>query len=246
MGPKKLEVCIDSVESAIAAAEGGADRLELCAALSEGGLTPTLGLLTVVKKAIAPRSVDVFCMVRPRGGPMTFSQEEKEIIISDTKALVKAGADGIVFGALKSDKTIDVELSRSVQEAADGLPCTFHRAFDLIPDQLAGLETVINLGYNRILTSGGQASAVEGSDNIAQLVAASKGRISVMAGAGIKSSNVALLSSATNAQEFHASARIQRTVGSSDKCGPKMGLNDDCIIWVTCKEEVKKIKEALN
>lgn len=235
---------MDSIASALAAVEGGADRLELCAALSEGGLTPSLGLLTAVKKFIC-RPVHVYCMVRPRGGPMSYSPEEIEVIISDAEALKKAGADGLVFGALNTDGTINVELCKSFKETAGDLPCTFHRAFDLIPDHLAGLETVIALGYERILTSGGQTSALEGSETLAQLVSASKGRISIMAGAGVKSNNVASIISLTNVHECHASARVRSVFGSENKSGPKMGQGSDNIMWVTCSNEVKKIKQAL-
>ncbi|KAK7080703.1 hypothetical protein SK128_019408 [Halocaridina rubra] len=239
-----LEICVDSVASAMAAVDGGADRLELCAALSEGGLTPTVGLLSAVKIFIS-RPVDMYCMIRPRGGPMVYSKEEEEIIMRDIDSLKMAGADGLVFGALNEDGTINEQLCRAVKKAAGGLPCTFHRAFDLLPDLLTGLETVKTLQYERLLTSGGKASALEGSEILSKLVSASNGQIIVMAGAGIKSNNASSILAQTGVQECHASARVKRVLGSDDGNRPKMGQGSDNVMWVTCTEEVKKIKQAL-
>ncbi|XP_045601860.1 copper homeostasis protein cutC homolog [Procambarus clarkii] len=244
MTGKQLEVCVDSLQSAVAAVDGGADRLEVCYALSEGGLTPTPGLLMAIKKHIK-RPVDVFCMVRPRAGPMVYSEGEVEIILSDAEMLKKLGADGLVFGALNTDGTIDKKLCKQFREAASGLPCTFHRAFDLLCDPLSELETVIQLGYQRILTSGGKATALEGSDTLAHLVKAAKGRIAIMAGAGVKSNNIGKIISLTGVTQCHASARICRVFSSEETSGAKMGSGNDNIMWVACPEEVRAMKLAM-
>jgi len=244
MANRKLEVCVDSVESALAAVVGGADRLELCSALSEGGLTPTTGLLHTVKKYMK-KPTEVFCMIRPRPGPMVFSREESEVIFQDAHSLRKAGADGLVFGAMTRQGTIDYDLCKTFRMAAGDVPCTFHRAFDLLKDPLTGLETVVELGYQRILTSGGKATAAEGADVIAQLVTASKNRIGVIAGAGIKSSNIGNIIAHTGVSEFHASARVCRMFGAENSKGAKMGHGSDNMVWVTCSKEVASIKRAL-
>ncbi|XP_042865126.1 copper homeostasis protein CutC-like isoform X1 [Penaeus japonicus] len=244
MANRKFEVCVDSVESALAAVVGGADRLELCMALTEGGLTPTTGLLHTVKKYMK-KPTEVYCMVRPRPGPMVFSREESEVIFQDAHTLKKAGADGLVFGALTRQGTIDYDLCKTFRMAAGEIPCTFHRAFDLLKDPLSSLETVIELGYQRILTSGGKATAVEGADVIAQLVTAAKGRIGIIAAAGIKSSNIANIITHTGVTECHASARVCRMFGAENSKGAKVGHGSDNMVWVTCSKEVQSIKRSM-
>ncbi|KAG7158753.1 copper homeostasis protein cutC homolog [Homarus americanus] len=244
MAKRQLEVCVDSLDSAIAAVNGGADRLELCAALSEGGLTPSPGLLFAVRKHIS-KLVDVFCIVRPRAGPMVYSEGEAEIILHDAATLKKAGADGLVFGALTVNGTIDRKLCKSFREVASDLPCTFHRAFDLLQDPLSELETVIELGYQRILTSGGKATALEGCDTLAQLVTAARGRIVIMVGAGVKSDNVGNIISLTGVSQCHASARVCRVFGSEETNGAKMGSESDNVLWVACQDEVRALKKAI-
>ncbi|KAG0725422.1 Copper homeostasis protein cutC [Chionoecetes opilio] len=243
MGEKRLEICVDSLESALAAIRGGADRIELCSALSEGGLTPTRGLLRAVQKH-KTKHVEVFCMVRPRRGPMVYSEGEAQIMMDDAAALKREGADGLVFGALNMNGTVNQNLSRQFMQVADGLPCTFHRAFDLVQDHLCELETIIQLGFQRILTSGGKPTAVEGCDVLKQLTAAAGGRIVIMAGAGVKSANAADIIRRTGVTECHASARISR-VFEYKNAEVKMGANDDNVIWVTSEEEVRGIKAAI-
>ncbi|CAL4101505.1 unnamed protein product, partial [Meganyctiphanes norvegica] len=201
-----LEVCVDSVASAEAAAEGGAARIELCSALSEGGLTPTLGLLKTIKKRVR---IPVFCMVRPRGGPMVYSSAEEEVMLSDARDLKYAGADGLVFGALTSQGNIHIEFCKSFREVAGDMPCTFHRAFDLLDEPLLALDTLIELGFTRILTSGGAVSAIAGTSTLFELHKIAGSRIIIMAGAGVRSSNVAALLAKTGVFECHASARVK-------------------------------------
>jgi len=147
-----MEICVENLSSAVAAAEGGAVRLELCSALIEGGLTPSVGLLTVVKEAV---QIPVFCMLRPRPGNFTYSPDEIKAMQIDVKMLLDAGADGIVFGALTVDGCIDVEAClKIINVLPAGTPMTFHRAFDWTHDPGAALEEIIKLGFQRVLTSG--------------------------------------------------------------------------------------------
>ncbi|XP_050718790.1 copper homeostasis protein cutC homolog [Eriocheir sinensis] len=244
MNVNLLEVCVDSVESAVAAVKGGAERIELCSALSEGGLTPTLGFLKAVQKHTS-NNVKVFCMVRPRGGPMVFSEDEAEIILNDAAALRMAGADGLVFGALNMDGNLDQNLNKQFIQAAGNLPCTFHRAFDLLQHPLRELESIIELGYQRILTSGCKPTAVEGCDLLRQLTTAARGRIVILAGAGVKSSNVAELIHKTGVTECHASAKTRKVFECKNDKGVRMGANSDNVMWVTSEEEVRAIKAAM-
>uniref|UniRef100_A0A1B6LQ08 Copper homeostasis protein cutC homolog n=1 Tax=Graphocephala atropunctata TaxID=36148 RepID=A0A1B6LQ08_9HEMI len=220
-----MEVCVDCVASAVNAAAGGAARLELCSALSEGGLTPTVGLLQVVKSLIV---IPVYVMIRPRRGlDFVYSPEEVNVMEIDLVNLKKAGADGFVFGVLTLSKGINESVCKRFLEAASPLPCTFHRAFDLIENPLLGLETIISLGFTRILTSGQEESAVKGVKLIKELVAHSEGRISIMAGAGISEKNLEFILRETGIKEFHASARTAIIVskGESVKC-VSMGASD--------------------
>ena len=156
-----MEVCVDSLESAIEAANGGAMRLELCSSLTCGGLTPSVGLLEAVKSRI---KAPVFVMLRPRGGDFIYSKCELEIMKSDAQLLRDRGADGFVFGALLEDGRID---SRSCEELATickPLPMTFHRAIDASKHPIENIPTLISIGFNRILTSGGKASALDGEN----------------------------------------------------------------------------------
>lgn len=244
MGEKKLEICVDSLDSAIAAMKGGADRIELCSALSDGGLTPTLGFLQAVQK-VNSRHIEIYCMVRPCAGPMVYSEGEAQIIMDDAASLKKAGADGLVFGALNMDGTVNQDLSKQFIQAAGGLPCTFHRAFDLVQDPLGELENIIQLGYQTILTSGCQPSALEGCNVLKQLTNAANGRITIMAGAGVKSSNVADIMQKTGVTVCHASARVRREIKLKSAEGVRMGNFDDHVVWVTNEEEVRALKLAM-
>jgi copper homeostasis protein len=199
-----LEVCIDSVESAIAAERGGAARVELCSDLLEGGITPASGLIATVRRHIA---IGLFVMVRPRGGDFCYSDLEVEVMEQDILHARNLGADGIVLGILDQRARIDVERTRTLVQLAQPLPVTFHRAIDMTPDLPAALEHVIATGATRILTSGGAPQAPLGVAQIAHMIEVSRGRIAVMVGGGIRPHNIAALAAATGAVEFHSSAR---------------------------------------
>lgn len=195
-----FEVCVDSVESAMAAAEGGADRVELCSDLIEGGLTPSYGMLRVARRSVG---IGIMAMIRPRGGDFCYSEAEFAAMEEDMEAAKKAGADGIVLGLLNPDGTIDRGRTGALIRRARPLPVTFHRAFDMTRDPFEAIETLIALGADRVLTSGQEASVVEGLELIVELVARAAGRIVVMPGGGITARNVARIIERTNVREVH-------------------------------------------
>lgn len=200
----KIEVCANSAASCVAAEQGGAVRVELCAGIPEGGTTPSYGEMVVARRAI---DIQLNVIIRPRGGDFLYTPAEVEAMLLDIEAAKAAGADGVVFGCLTADGGIDMENNARLMAAAEGLSTTFHRAFDVCRDPFEALEQIISLGFDRILTSGQEASAPKGSELIAELVRRAQGRIIIMPGCGVNESNVAELAKATGAEEFHMSAR---------------------------------------
>lgn len=207
-----LEICCADAESVDAAIKGGADRIELCTALGEGGMTPSKGLIDY---ACSQKSTPVNILIRPRPGDFVYNGREAQIMIDDIDYAGKAGASGVVIGALQPDGSIDYDLSRRLIDKAKslGLTVTFHRAFDLCNDPYAGLAAVIKLGCDRLLTSGQSADAMHGAEVIAGLVRAAEGNLIILAGAGVSPSNAAELIERTGVTELHASAKT--TVGSA-------------------------------
>ncbi|XP_029305652.1 copper homeostasis protein cutC homolog [Cottoperca gobio] len=201
-----MEACVDSVESAVNAERGGAGRLELCSSLLEGGLTPSQGLLQVVKQYV---KIPVYVMIRPRGGDFLYSDHEVEVMRKDIE-MMKSQADGLVLGALTEDGRVDATLCMELLAAARPLPVTFHRAFDMVHDPAVALETLVSLGFQRLLTSGCDNSALEGLPLIKRLIDQAKGRISIMPGGGITERNLQRILEGSGAQEFHCSARSSR------------------------------------
>lgn len=195
-----FEVCVDSIESAMAAQDGGADRVELCSNLLEGGLTPSYGTLRVAHENLR---IKIMAMVRPRGGDFCYSEPEFHVMQHDIEAAKKIGASGIVLGLLNPDGTIDVDRTRKLVDAARPLPVTFHRAFDMTRDPYDALEALITLGVDRVLTSGQEASVIEGLELIVELVKRAAGRIVVMPGGGITDRNVGRAVAATGVTEVH-------------------------------------------
>ncbi|XP_041065454.1 copper homeostasis protein cutC homolog isoform X1 [Carcharodon carcharias] len=202
-----MEVCVDSVESAINAQRGGASRIELCSGLMEGGITPSIGLLQVVKQYVR---IPVFAMIRPRGGDFLYSDSEIEIMKADIKMAKANGADGTVFGVLTEDGRVNAEVCMDLIAESRPLSVTFHRAFDMVHDPMTALECLISLGFERVLTSGCDSTALEGLPTIKCLVEQAKQRIIVVPGGGITERNVQRILEGSGAQEFHCSARSSR------------------------------------
>ncbi|XP_036592271.1 copper homeostasis protein cutC homolog isoform X2 [Trichosurus vulpecula] len=188
----------------------GAGRIELCSGLLEGGTTPSMGVLQVVKQCI---QIPVFVMIRPRGGDFLYSDREVEVMKADIRLAKLYGADGLVFGALTEDGRVDSELCMALLSTCRPLPVTFHRAFDMVQDPVVALETLLTLGFERVLTSGCDSSALEGLPVIKQLVEQAKGKIVVMPGGGITERNLQRILEGSGATEFHCSARSARDSG---------------------------------
>ena len=200
----KFEICANSVASCIAAQEGGADRVELCAGIPEGGTTPSFGMIRNARENI---SIALNVIIRPRGGDFLYSESELREMVYDIQAAKELGADGLVFGCLRPDGSVDMEAMSVLMEAAGDTPVTFHRAFDHTNDPFKALEDIISLGSTRILTSGCRPTALEGAELLAQLVEKAAGRIIIMPGCGVREGNIAEIARLSGAREFHFSAR---------------------------------------
>lgn len=207
MSTTLLEIAAASIGSALAAQEGGAGRIELCANLREGGTTPSHGTLVEARKRL---HIPIHVLIRPRGGDFLYDDAEIAVMLRDIAACVQAGADGVVIGALDADGDIDSDLCRQLIAAAGSLDVTFHRAFDAARDREAALEAIVALGCKRVLTSGGAANAALGADALAQVVRQANGRIAIMAGGGVNAANVGELVVRSGVDECHASAGGER------------------------------------
>lgn len=234
-----LEVCSNSLTSAIAAQKGGAARVELCDNLGEGGTTPSAATIVHARKAL---NIQLFVLIRPRGGDFLYSKDEFKIMESDIRFCAQTGCDGVVFGILNKDGSIDMERNSKLMELSKrlDLQTTFHRAFDRSRDLLASLDDVIELGFDRVLTSGGYPTALLGADVIRQLMDRSKGQISIIPGAGITADNVHELVKLTNLKEFHGSFRSRYY---SEMTFRNTTINDpesETELWITDEGEVRK------
>lgn len=239
-----LEICVDSVESAIAAAQGGAQRVELCSALLEGGITPSIGLIRAVRAAIA---IDMFLMIRPRGGDFVYSDREFAVMQDDIVSARKLGANGIAVGILTPEGEIDVERTRCLVQMARPMRVTFHRAFDFVADMERALEDVIATGADRVLTSGGEVDADRGLARLSQLRRQAGNRIAIMAGGGIRESNVRVLVERTGVREVHTS--LNNSSGPAERNGnPLAGIGARAgggERFLVSAEDVRKIHTAL-
>lgn len=198
-----LEICCGSAADAVEAAAAGANRLELCSALPLGGLTPSLGELEIAKK----QDILVMALLRPREGGFCYSETEFETMLCDAKSLLAHGADGLVFGVLQADGTVDEERCRQLCEVAGSRERVFHRAIDVVPDWRAALDSLIRLGFTRVLTSGQCPSAPEGANTIRAMREYAAGRLQILPGGGIKAHNAAELLQKTGCSQLHASLK---------------------------------------
>lgn len=219
-----FEVCIDSVEGALLASKHGAKRVELCAALSEGGLTPSAAMIEACAEV---STAEVYVMIRPSAGGFCYSPAEIKLMRRDINAAKSLGAHGVVFGILNSDFSVDIKNNILLMETALDLELgtTFHRAIDLCPNPLNALESLIHIGFNRILTSGGKETAEEGMKGIKELLAAANRKIEIMAGSGISASNAAkFIELGLDAIHFTAKKMIQEKLTLD--MGPKYQVDE--------------------
>lgn len=234
-----LEVIAFDIASCAIIARTGANRIELCANPLEGGTTVSYGMLKAARAAV---TIDIFPIIRPRGGDFLYTDEEYAIMEEDVKACKQLGMDGVVIGGLQPDGTVNRGRIAKLVEIAYPLDVTFHRAFDRVRDPFEALEAVIDCGCTRILTSGLRDNAIAGAATLAALVKAADDRIIIMPGAGIRSGNIASLKEATNATEFHTSAR---KLVSSAMDFHQGGLSESTDAVTVDGEEIRKCLEAL-
>jgi len=195
-----LEICCGSAEDAIEAARGGADRVELNNNLFQGGLTPSLGTLEVAKEQIA---IPVMAMVRPRAGGFCYTETELEVARADARALLQHGADGLVFGFLNADGTVNTDRTKEFVDLAEGKPCVFHRALDVVPDWKRALEQLIGAGVTRVLTSGQQSNVFFALETIREMISFAGSAIEILPGAGITLENVDRVVAETGCAQVH-------------------------------------------
>lgn len=200
----KLEICVDSIESAQNAQIAGADRVELCANLPEGGTTPSFGTIISVRNNL---DIGVHVLIRPRGGDFLYTDPEYDIMRRDIDICGEAGVDGIVIGILTSDGNIDIERTAKLVEYAKPMSVTFHRAFDMCADPMRGIEDIIKTGSHRLLTSGQKNKATDGAGLIQKLISLASNRLIIMPGGGLDDRNIVSLIKATGASEYHLTGR---------------------------------------
>ncbi|HEY2395290.1 MAG TPA: copper homeostasis protein CutC [Rudaea sp.] len=220
--PTLLEIAANSLASALAAQEGGADRIELCTALELGGLTPTHAQISLVRERVR---LPIHVLIRPRGGDFVYSDLEFETMQRDIESCAALGCDGVVIGALDAAGNIDARCSALIG-AAGKLDITFHRAIDVSRDPRRALEEIIALRCRRVLTSGARACALDGVAMIRELIAQSNGRVAVMPGAGVDATNVAAIRLSTGAREFHASAKRRLPSRGAPAPGSAAGMEE--------------------
>ncbi len=240
-----LEACVDSVESAMEAVKGGANRLEVCGNLIIGGTTPNINLLKILKEK---SNIKMNVLIRPRYGNFSYTENEFEIMKRDIRMFKKAGANGVVIGMLKTDGTLDIDRMKELISEAEGMQITLHRAFDVCKDPFATLEEAKKLGINSILTSGQKNNCMQGRELLKELVERSEHKIEILIGSGINSNNVEDIISYTKSCAVHTSGK--REVESDMQYRREdisMGLPiiSEYVILRTQSEEIRRIREIL-
>ena len=235
-----LEVIAFSIESCTTIEKSGAHRIELCDNPGEGGTTPSYGFIKGARESV---SIDLFPIIRPRGGDFLYNEEEFQIMQRDVQLCKELHCDGVVIGLLKKDGTIDVARTAKLVELAYPLEVTFHRAFDRVNDSQQALEDVIATGCTRILTSGLHPTVTEGKEMLQQLVHQSHGRITIMPGSGLRASNILDIAQSTGATEFHTSARMA-VQSKMEFLNPQM--HEDLQYMVADKKEIEACLSVLH
>lgn len=241
-----FEICANSVESCLAAEEGGAQRVELCAGMLEGGTTPSYGEIKAAREQI---DIRLHVIIRPRGGDFLYTPLEIGIMENDIRIAKELGADGVVFGCLTPDGDLDIPQMTRLVNASQGMSITCHRAFDYTRNPEQSLEELVDLGVSRILTSGQQPKAIQGAPLLAKLVQIAKGRIVIMPGSGVNENNIAELARITGATEFHFSARGSKSSGMRHR-NPALSMGGNDLVDeyshpVTTVEQVRRTIQAL-
>lgn len=240
-----LEVCCGSIDDAVEAEAGGADRVELNSSIFLGGLTPTLGSLVAAKRRL---SIPVITMIRPRGGGFCYSETEIEAMLHDTRLAVENGTDGIVFGILKPDGTVDEAACEKLIRVAGQAEIVFHRALDVVPDPFRALDSLIGLGVKRVLTAGQENSAAEGIELIRELIVHAKGRIEILPG-GVTPQTVRNVVSYTGADQVHmASFKAQSDTSTAHRPHVYFGFAlypAEDRFDLTNRDVVRKVKDRL-
>jgi len=241
-----IEVCANSIESALAAQAGGAARVELCSALIEGGLTPSAAAIELARERL---HIKLHILIRPRGGDFCYESTEFAVMKRDISFCKRAGADGVVSGILQPDGSVDMARMRELIEVARPMSVTFHRAFDMAADPFRALDDVLALGVERLLTSGQRGSVIEGCGLIAELVRRAGDRMIVMPGAGINEGNIRELITATGAREFHLSGQ-KKIASRMTYRNPHVFMGvpglPEYEIGVTDAEKIRRVVEAVN
>jgi copper homeostasis protein len=241
-----LEVCVDSVESAINATEGGANRLELCGNLIIGGTSPSPCLYKEVRKRV---SNVINVLIRPRFGDFCYTDYEFEIMIKEVEMFRDLGADGVVIGILKPDGSLAIDRMKELVSAAGDMNVTLHRAFDVCKDPFEALESVAELGIDTILTSGQEKNAYEGRNLIKDLVARSSGKVDILVGGGVSADVIKELRPLTKAKSFHMSGKIEKDspmIYRNERVNMGMDSLSEFVIWETDKDKIAHAKKVLD
>lgn len=243
---KRLEVCVDSVESAVTAQESGADRLEVCANLVVGGTTPGVSQFKQIRRACG---IELNVLVRPRSGDFLYTDAEFQMIVEDIQMFRELGADGIVAGCLKADGNLDLERMRKLRRCADSLQMTLHRAFDVCRDPYQALEEAVSLGINTILTSGQAPVCAEGKQVLKKLIAQAGGRIEILVGSGVNAEVIRQLMEEIHASSFHMSGKKIISSGMIFRNQQiHMGLPGfgEFDVFRTDKEQIQRARQTLD
>lgn len=242
-----FEACVDSVESSLNAQQGGADRIELCADLLEGGITPSYAMLKLVMEKL---TIPVNVLVRPRGGDFLYTDNEFEVMKKDIEFCKQIGVNGVVIGILNDDGTVDKIRTQELIEAARPMSVTFHRAFDMTRDPLEALNTLIELGVDRLLTSGQEADVYKGIPTLQKMVEYADNRIVIMPGGGVTETNIKEVVEKTGANEIHASAR-ERVRSKMKYVNPKTSMSNSrnmqgYDLMITSAERIRAMINAIS
>lgn len=237
-----LEIACAGVLSALAAEQGGAHRVELCDNMIEGGTTPSYGMILMTRKLI---SIDLYVIIRPRGGDFYYSDIEFEVMQHDIKQCKALGVDGVVIGMLLQNGQIDIARTAQLLALAYPMDVTFHRAFDRCHDLSVALETLIQLGIRRVLSSGGYPNVEQGLSSLAQLVEQAKGRISIMPGSGIRASNIRHFIDTLGVSEIHSSAK-ESVPSQMHYFNPTITDSENLAVDLSTVETVKSLMRALH